>query len=141
MNHNGPIIVIEDDKDDQEMLSSIFSDLNVNNEVIFFSDGLSAFDYLVDTDQHPFLILSDINMPKMNGFELKQKIEEKELLRLKCIPYLFFTTSADPKSVLDAYSRSIQGYFKKPTNHTELKQVVKNIIDYWKVCHAPVITT
>ena len=141
MNHNGPIIVIEDDKDDQEILTAIFSDLTINNQVIFFNDGLSAFEYLVVTDLHPFLILCDINMPKMNGFELKQKIEEKELLRLKCIPYLFFTTSDDPKSVLEAYGRSIQGYFKKPTNYTDLKQVVKYIIDYWRVCHAPVITT
>ena len=140
MNHKGPIVVIEDDWDDQEILTTVFTDLNLDNKIVFFDDGFSALEYLGTTDEHPFLILCDINMPKMNGFELKRKIEEKELLRLKCIPYLFFTTSADPKNVSEAYSRSIQGYFKKPTSYTELKQLIKYITDYWKVCHAPEIT-
>jgi len=60
---------------------------------------------LTNTDNEPFLTPSDINMPKLNGIELKEKIQNNEELRLKSIPYLFFTTSAEQKHVIDAYSR------------------------------------
>ena len=113
MNKKGPIVIIEDDEDDQAMLSQVFKALAYSNEVVFFTDAVEALDYLVNTDIEPFLVLSDINMPKLNGLELREKIHENEDLRLKCIPYLFFTTSAEQAHVIDAYSRSVQGFFVK----------------------------
>lgn len=140
MNKTGPIIVIEDDLDDQDVLTDVFSKLNYPNQVLFFNDGHAAFDYLMTFPEQPFMILSDINLPKLDGFELRDKIQNNEQLRLKCIPYLFFTTSANQKNVVDAYSRSIQGFFTKPSTYTELYRVIKNIVEYWKDCHSPKIT-
>jgi CheY-like chemotaxis protein len=60
MQKSGPIIVIEDDVDDQEILYEIFTKLSYPNEVIFFSDGYKALTYITDTNVQPFLILSDI---------------------------------------------------------------------------------
>ena len=117
MNKLGPIVIIEDDIDDQEILSDIFKELNYNNKLVFFGDSVQALEYLTDTDIEPFLVLSDINMPKLNGMELREKIHNNEDLRLKSIPYLFFSTSAEQKHVIDAYSRSIQGFFVKPSNY------------------------
>ena len=113
MNKRGPIVIIEDDTDDQEVLSDIFKELNYNNKLIFFADSVQALEYLIETDVEPFLVLSDINMPKLNGMELREKIHNNEDLRLKSIPYLFFSTSAEQRHVIDAYSRSIQGFFCK----------------------------
>ena len=76
MNKSGPLLVIEDDIDDQELLREIFSNLNYRNKVMFFNDGNEAFQYLVTTDVMPFLVLSDINMPKMNGFELYNRLKK-----------------------------------------------------------------
>ena len=59
MNQGGPIIIIEDDLDDQELLGEAFKQLNVMNEVIFFSDSYKALDYLVTTHIKPFIIFSD----------------------------------------------------------------------------------
>ena len=67
MNKTGPIIVIEDDSDDQELLVMVFKELGFKNEIIFFEDGEAALDYLIKSDVEPFIILSDINMPKLNG--------------------------------------------------------------------------
>src|SRR4051812_4932034 len=116
MNKNGPIIVIEDDADDREFLMEIFNKLNYENEIIYFEDGEAALTHLINEPIEPFLILSDINMPKLNGMELKEKIQINENLRLKCIPYLFFTTSANQQHVIDAYSKSVQGFFVKPNS-------------------------
>lgn len=137
MQKSGPIIVIEDDADDQELLEEIFTSLKYPNKIVFFSDGYKALDFIVKTDVQPFLILSDINMPKIDGFELRRKIHNNEELRVKCIPYLFFTSGVDRKAVYDAYAMSAQGFFIKPSRMEELKNTVRKIVEYWQECYAP----
>jgi len=137
MNKTGPIIIIEDDTDDQEFLADAFTDLQYPNEIIFFGDGEQALNYLTGTTIEPFIIFSDINMPKLNGMELRPKVHENEDLRLKSIPYLFFSTVAEQQSVVDAYSKSVQGFFIKPPNFNELKDLIKSIVEYWQKCVSP----
>src|SRR5687768_11374815 len=127
MNKSGPIIVIEDDIDDKEILGEIFSELKFENKIIFFTEGEKALDYLVNTEIEPFLILSDINMPRLTGIELREKIHTNEDLRIKCIPYLFFSTSAEQQHVVDAYSKSVQGFFVKPHSFDKLKRTIRII--------------
>ena len=83
---NGPIIIIEDDSDDQELLTEVFQKLNYGNKVIFFSEGEKALDYLNTTTEPPFLILSDINLPKLDGIALRRKLKTDARLSNKCIP-------------------------------------------------------
>ena len=137
MNQGGPIIIIEDDLDDQELLSEVFEHLGYKNEIIFFGDGQKALDYLTGTDIEPFIIFSDINMPKLNGMELRAKIHQNEDLRLKSIPYLFFSTIAEQANVIDAYSKSVQGFFVKPSSFEELTDTIKTIVEYWLKCVSP----
>lgn len=137
MNRAGAIIIIEDDLDDQQFLADVFEELDYKNEIVFFSDGIKALAYIVDTSIEPFLILSDINMPKLNGIELRAKIYNNEELRMKCIPYLFFSTNAEQAHVIEAYSQSIQGFFIKPSSYEHLKQTLKLIVDYWLKCVSP----
>jgi CheY-like chemotaxis protein len=140
MNKEGPIIIIEDDKDDQDLLNTVFTELNYPNTLIFFSDGYSALEYLTNFKEQPFLIISDINLPKLDGMALRDKVHNNEQLRLRCIPYLFFTTTAQQNHVIDAYSKSAQGFFTKPSSLAELSRIIKNIVEYWKDCHSPNIT-
>lgn len=137
MDKLGPIMIIEDDLDDQYMFREVFKALDYNNEVIFFEDGFSALKHLTESSVKPFIIFSDINMPKLNGMELRQRIHENEDLRVKSIPYLFFSTTAEQKFVVEAYSKSAQGFFIKPSTFTELQEVVKIILEYWQKCVAP----
>ncbi len=137
MNRNGPVIIIEDDADDQEILLEVFQKLDYPNEIIFFLDSEEALVYLNRTDITPFLILSDINMPKLDGFALRTKIYTDAQLQLKCIPYLFFTTASSQKAVVDAYSMSVQGFFIKNTKMAELEKTITVIMEYWKRCVAP----
>lgn len=134
MNKSGPIVIIEDDQEDQEILQMAFDDLQLGNEILFFSDGETAYNHLTSTSVEPFLIFSDINMPKFNGFELREKILLNEEPRIKAIPFLFFTTATDPAHVTDAYSKSIQGFFIKPFDFNDLKTTIKSIAEYWKLC-------
>jgi len=137
MNKTGPIIVIEDDIDDKELLEEIFVKLGYINKIIFFADGNEALEFLNKTEEPPFLILSDINMPKINGFELRNKVFTNEQLHIKCIPYLFFTTGATKQSVIDAYAMTVQGFFVKPNSQQDLEHTIKTIVEYWQKCIAP----
>ena len=137
MYKDGPIIIIEDDVEDQELIGEIFRKLNHKNEIVFFKDGNLALEYLNQADLRPFLILSDVNMPRINGLELRSLVHTNEKLHIKCIPYLFFTTAATKKSVSDAYVMAVQGFFEKPHTYTELEHTLKLIVDYWKACIAP----
>jgi len=137
MNRSGPIIIIEDDMDDQEIFTEIFAELQLKNEIIFFTEGELALDYLTSTHVEPFLILSDIYMPKLTGMDLREKIHENEDLRLKCIPFLFFSTLAEQEYVVDAYSKSIQGFFIKPASYKGIKESIHTIVTYWQSCVSP----
>jgi DNA-binding NtrC family response regulator len=134
MTKSGPIVIIEDDSDDRELLSEVLKELSYPNEVIFFDSGDKAYDYLEKSECEVFIILSDINLPRLNGFALRDKLHSHVYLKLKCIPFIYFTTSARPDHVVDAYSRSIQGFFIKPNKYSELLRVAKNIIQYWQDC-------
>jgi CheY-like chemotaxis protein len=137
VNKNGPIIIIEDDADDQDFLTEIFQKLNYQNKILFFFDGQKALDHLNTSDELPFLILSDINMPKLNGFALRDKLKTDSKLSNKCIPYLFFSTALNQQSVIDAYSQSVQGFFVKQSSMVELEKTISAIMEYWRRCAAP----
>lgn len=137
MNKTGPVIVIEDDADDQALLTEVFKKLDYKNEILFFYDGEEALDHITKSDTLPFLILSDINMPKLNGFQLREKLRLDAALQVKCIPYLFFSTAISQQAVIDAYSMSVQGFFIKQNTMDQIEKSISVIMEYWKRCAAP----
>ena len=95
----GPLIVIEDDPDDQDMIKRVLTKMELTNELKFFPDGEQALKFLESTLEKPFLIISDINMPLMNGLELKKYIQSNEELKKKCYPFVFLTTTVSSNQV------------------------------------------
>ncbi|MCF0055111.1 response regulator [Dyadobacter sp. CY356] len=137
MDKSGTIIIIEDDLDDQFVLEEIFTELAYPNPRKYFFDGELALEYLLTTPDRPFIIISDVNMPKLNGLELRRKLHTDAALNLKCIPYVFLTTALNHQAVIDAYSTSVQGFFVKPTGFDETKEMIKVMMEYWIRCAAP----
>lgn len=137
MNKNGPILIIEDDIDDQIFLETIYKRLNYQNELVFLNDGEAAIAYLMQMTKIPLLIISDLNMPKINGIELRARVKQNEAINIKCVPYLIFSTTVAKNFIYDAYTVGIQGYFKKPNNPDDLAAILKQIIDYWKTSYTP----
>lgn len=137
MPKNGPIVIIEDDVDDQELLTEIFMELEIPNILRFFDSSLQAFDYLLTGLEKPFLIISDINLPVMTGLELYKMIKRNDSLKKKTIPFIFLTTTSDNKVITQAYEMFVQGFFVKPASIQELKEMIRMIVDYWKICRRP----
>jgi CheY-like chemotaxis protein len=137
MSRIGPILIIEDDLDDQDLMKDVFLSIGVPNELKFFQSCIDAYDYLATTQDKPFVIFSDVNLPKMSGAELKKKINANDELRRKSIPFIFLTTTSSDAAVLDAYDNLAQGFFTKPHDINSLKNMVGMILDYWKICKHP----
>ncbi len=137
MNKTGPIIIIEDDEDDQELLKEVFKRQGYPNELYFFVDGEKALAFLNESGAIPFLILSDINLPKLDGFALRDKIKMDADLQIRCIPYIFFSTALNQDAVVKAYSLSVQGFFVKQDSIKELEKTIHAIMEYWIRCAAP----
>lgn len=135
---SGPIIVIEDDVDDKELLEEVLQELNIPNKIVWFKRTTEAFDYLKSASDQPFVILSDVNLPGQSGKEFKQQIDTDEDLKKSCIPFVFFTTAANKNFVDEAYADlTVQGYFQKANSYAETKTIIKAIMEYWKYCKHP----
>lgn len=142
MNIDGAIIVIEDDKDDQDIVAELIAEIcaehGYKNKLIILEDSSKVFNYLKDNKVEPFIILSDINMPKLDGFALRDLIFSDPELRRVCIPYIFLTTSGNNLNNIEkAYCRSVQGYFQKPADYNDFKSLLHRILSYWKQSKTP----
>jgi CheY-like chemotaxis protein len=136
MDKTGPIIIIDDDLDDQDLLRELFSELNFKNEVCIFPEGELALQYLSNPSIRPFIIISDIKMPKMDGFELRRQISIRSE-NSRSTPFLFFTTGSTSQALNEAYSHSVQGIFQKPVRYNEWKETISSIVHYWTTCMSP----
>lgn len=134
---NRPIIIIDDDADDAELLKDAVKELALINPLEIFTGAQSALDFLIEDTRQPLFILCDINMPVMNGIEFREQIYNNEYLRMKSIPFLFLSTSNNPRLVNEAYRLSVQGYFIKPAAFVDLTHMLKEIVIYWERCVHP----
>jgi CheY-like chemotaxis protein len=137
MSSKNPIIIVDDDLDDQFLLRKICENLSVSQELLFFDDGREVLKYLRTTPDKPFVIISDINMPVMTGFELRREINKDESLREKSIPFIFFSTAASPSQIREAYNLTVQGFFLKETSISKIESTMKMILEYWGKCKHP----
>lgn len=131
MKKDGPIVVIDDDQDDRDFFKEVLSSL-VPNEIVLLSDSTLVIDYLLQENCHPFLIISDISMPKMNGFELRDAMLQETQIVEKKIPFLYFTSAWNQFTSEEAFKRPINGFFHKPNSLETLAEVLKDLIFYWK---------
>ena len=130
----GPIIIVEDDIDDQEIYTDAVRAINIPNEIRYFNKAQKALEYLLTTNEQPFIILSDINMPQMNGLEFKENIQKDDYLKEKGIPFVFISTNASAEAVRKAHQLSVQGYFQKPASFEAIKDMLRKLFDYWELC-------
>ena len=137
MANQNPILIIEDDMDDHEIFREAFASLDVKHELIFYTEASKALDFLLVTERQLFLIMSDMNLPGMNGLAFRTVIQQNQYLKEKSIPFVFFTTGTSKAQVKEAYELTVQGFFIKPASFNELRERLKLIVGYWSHCIHP----
>ena len=131
------VVIIEDDADDQDVIKMLCQQMNICDQLVFIENGTKALQYLRSAKQKPFLILCDINMPGMNGLDLRNEINKDEELRKKSIPFIFFSTAATNKQIERAYDMTVQGFFLKGNTFDETAESLDLIFKYWRKCKHP----
>ena len=126
-----PIVIIDDDADDCYLLTTALKEVGVKNECLCFNSAAQALMYLKTTPLKTFIIVCDINMPHMNGYQFKKLLNEDLTLDSKKIPFIFFSTSNDETMVANAYKLNINGYFQKPSDYLKLIELSHYILNYW----------
>ena len=128
------ILLIEDNPGDVRLTQEALNEGRIYNTLHVASDGIEAMEFLNKTGKFknattPDLILLDLNLPKMNGFEVLEKIKGDD--KLKLIPIIILTTSQSEKDILTSYSMHVNCYVSKPVEYDSFMNVVKSIEDFW----------
>jgi CheY-like chemotaxis protein len=128
------ILLVEDDEVDVKALKWAFEKLKVANPLVIARDGVEALEMLKELPR-PYLIITDINMPRMNGIELLRKIRQTPAFRDSIVFVL--TTSNDEQDKIDAYHLNVAGYMLKSDMGTSFTRAIGLVENYWKVVEFP----
>ena len=131
------ILLVEDNDVDVLLFQRALKKAGTSSSVIRAKDGVEALDILNEQDtgrqvQDPFVILLDINMPRMNGHEFLKELRASEHLASSRV--VVVTTSNGPRDIRLAYGRYASGYVVKPGGTAEMTQVIKCLHEYWDIC-------
>jgi len=128
------ILLVEDNPGDVRLTRESLYDAKVHNNMMVASDGLEALAYLRREGEYaaancPDLILLDLNLPRMNGFEVLDAIKEDP--DLKRIPVVVLTTSQAEQDIIRSYNLYANAYVTKPVDLEQFMHVIKSIEDFW----------
>lgn len=124
------ILLVEDDLDHIELTTTALRDTGIVSEIKVAHDGEEAINYIFDNfSPKPDLVLLDINLPKLDGFEVLKKIKADPALH--AIPVVLLTTSAEENDVVLGYRYGANSYVTKPVNYKDFVGKIKNIEFYW----------
>jgi CheY-like chemotaxis protein len=123
------ILLVEDDMIEIMKFNRTISKLACHHNIVEAKNGEEALEILCNNESLPDLILLDLNMPKINGFEFLSIIRNNDLL--KYIPTVILTSSNDHKDVADCHQLGISGYLVKPLKFADYSESIKTVLDYW----------
>lgn len=140
-----PILLIEDNPDDEALTLRAFGKNVLKNPVIVARDGIEAIDYLFGEfagngngarrNPMPRVILLDLKLPRIDGFEVLRRIRADEQTAL--LPVVILTTSSEPRDIHQAYQLGANSYIRKPVDYQDFVQAVNAIVAYWLDLNQP----
>ena len=128
------VLIVEDNEGDVRLIKEAFKDSRMLDKFSVVYDGEQALDYLhrrgdFESSSRPDLILLDLNLPKMNGFDVLTEI--KATPRLRQIPVVIFSSSTSDKDILRSYELKANSYVTKPSDYEDFLNVVRTIEEFW----------
>jgi CheY-like chemotaxis protein len=129
--------LIDGDADDQEMVQQVWKELDLKNELVFFETAEDAINALGKVETAPFIIISELNFPTINGFQLREKMLAVNSKKFKSVPFIFWTAQASEDQITQAYNLSVHGFFIKETRFEDLKMTFTHILNYWLKSQMP----
>jgi two-component system response regulator len=137
------ILLVEDNKDDEELTLRALARNNIGNHVVVVRDGQEALDWLEGVGSHagrspsdvPALILLDLKLPKVDGLEVLQRLRANPVTQL--VPVVILTSSREDRDRIDGYLRGANSYVQKPVDFTQFVDAVRQLGVYWLILNEP----
>ena len=139
MTQKNVLLLVEDNPDDEELTLLAFEQSAIANEVVVAHDGVEALDYLFSTGMYadrnpslmPALILLDLQLPRINGLEVLQRLRADN--RTKLLPVVILTTSNEQQDLINSYSLGCNSYIRKPVDYDQFITAVQQLGMYWLI--------
>lgn len=132
-----PILLVEDNPDDEALTLRAFSKNKITNPIVVARDGVEAIDYLFCTGSHekrdpsvmPAVVLLDLKLPRIDGLEVLRRIRADE--RTALLPVVVLTTSRERQDIAQAYRLGANSYIRKPVDFERFLHTVGQLGLYW----------
>ncbi len=139
MHSNQVILLVEDNPDDEALTLRALKKNNLTNKVVVAHDGVEAVDYLFgtglyqgrDPEDAPQIVLLDLKMPRMDGFEVLKLLRADP--RTKLLPVIILTSSREQQDLVHGYGLGANSYVRKPVDFEQFVEAVKQLALYWLV--------
>lgn len=129
MSQTRHLLIVDDDLDDQELLLEALKEAGFTGEISRADDGDEALAHIRGDSPRPDLILLDLHMPRMRGFEVLAQMGADPALR--AIPVVVLTTSWSEEDISRAYQLGVNSFIIKPVLFDELVQTAQSLLHYW----------
>jgi CheY-like chemotaxis protein len=130
------ILLVEDRKDDELLTLRTLRKNHIVNDVVVACDGVEALDYLFGTGAHaardaglPELVLLDLNLPRLDGLEVLQRLRADE--RTKGLPIVILTSSKAEDDIIQSYGHGAHAYIRKPMDFKEFMDAMGTMGLFW----------
>jgi two-component system, response regulator len=137
------ILLVEDNRDDEILTIRALRKSQIANSVVVARDGVEALDYLFgtgtyagrDTSVQPQLVLLDLNMPRVGGIVVLERLRSDE--RTQFVPVVVLTSSKEDEHAVDSYARGANAFVRKPVKFDELVVAMRVLGLFWLVINQP----
>jgi CheY-like chemotaxis protein len=136
MKPKGILLFVDDDRKEYEMFREAFKPF-ADNEILYAENGEEGLKLIHKHKDNLFMIVSDINMPKMNGLEMKRIVEGTPILKIRSIPFVFRTVHNNVVVTKEAYSLGIQALFIKSDDPAEVRNQIDLLLKFWTTAVHP----
>ena len=137
------ILLVEDNATDEELTLRVIKKHHIANRVVVVRDGAEALEYLFREGRYasgsdeklPDVVLLDLNLPKIGGLEVLQRIRENPGTKL--LPVVILTSSREDRDLAAGYASGANSYVVKPVDFTQFAEAVRQLGMYWLVLNQP----
>ncbi len=138
------ILLVEDNRDDEELTLRALAKSHITNQVVVVRDGVEALDWMFrrgayadrSADEKPQVVLLDLKLPKIDGLEVLRALRADDSTRLT--PIVILTSSVEDQDLLRSYGLGANSYIRKPVDFKQFVEAVRQLGLYWLVLNQPV---
>lgn len=123
------ILLVEDNPDDAHLTVAAFKDAGIAARFVVAKDGFEALKHLEEAEELPAVILLDLNLPKLSGHEILERIRSDP--RTKAIPVVILTSSIESKDLIRCYAHGANSFVRKAVEFEQSRKTAELLGRYW----------